>query len=149
MLSSAAPGTPDLSQYSPAVGGASQAKKRRSRTNRAKKAARRDVWKAPNTSRAVHAKHLRDAECEYVDLDWEDMPATSTGFTAKREETEAQIYTREELMRDYGFDYLDWNGAYVAVPIPTPGRIAHHLQDSNRHRRPRPQSVCRLHRRLR
>ncbi|KAL1750519.1 hypothetical protein FB107DRAFT_294543 [Schizophyllum commune] len=111
MLSSAAPGTPDLSQYNPAVGGASQAKKRRSRTNRAKKAARRDVWKAPNTSRAVHAKHLRDAECEYVDLDWEDMPATSTGFTAKREETEAQIYTREELMRDYGFDYLDWNGA--------------------------------------
>ncbi|KAL1749912.1 hypothetical protein FB107DRAFT_280159 [Schizophyllum commune] len=79
MHSSPAQVTPDLSQYTPAVGGASQAKKRRSRTNRAKKAVRRDIWKAPNTSRPVHTKHLRDAEFEQVDLDWEDMPATRTG----------------------------------------------------------------------
>ena len=106
---------PDLAEYKPVVGGASQAKKRRSRTNRAKKARRTDIWTGPNTSRSVYTKHLRDAACEPTELDWEDMPTTSTGFTAKREETEARVYTLEELRgEEFGFDYLDWAGAYVA-----------------------------------
>ncbi|KAL1685119.1 hypothetical protein GGG16DRAFT_66948 [Schizophyllum commune] len=123
MQSSTKPQTPDLSQYSPAVGGASQAKKRRSRTNRAKKAARRDVWKAPNTSRPAYAKHLRDADCEQVDLDWEDMPATSTGFTAKREETETAIYTREELINEHGFDFLNWSGVTPTGILAPDGKV--------------------------
>ncbi|KAI4293793.1 hypothetical protein K525DRAFT_144738, partial [Schizophyllum commune Loenen D] len=115
---------PDLAEYKPVVGGASQAKKRRSRTNRAKKARRTDIWTGPNTSRSVYTKHLRDAACEPTELDWEDMPTTSTGFTAKREETEARVYTLEELRgEEFGFDYLDWTGATPTGIVAPEGQV--------------------------
>ncbi|KAL1738928.1 hypothetical protein HDZ31DRAFT_50230, partial [Schizophyllum fasciatum] len=116
----------DVSQYKPVVGGSSQAKKRRSRINRAKKAARArsDVWTGPDTSRNVYKKHLREAACEPTDLDWEDMPTTSTAFTGKLEETEARLYTLDELRgEEYGFDYLDWNGVTPTGIVAPDGRV--------------------------
>ncbi|TRM55185.1 hypothetical protein BD626DRAFT_420029, partial [Schizophyllum amplum] len=107
----------------PTVGGAAQAKKRRSRTNRAKKAKRADEWAAPQTMRTVDARHLQQAKEEEVDVDLlEDMPVTSTAFTAKRGDGETKTYTRNQLIGKYGMKYCDWDGVTPTGIVSPDGR---------------------------
>ncbi|KAL1711775.1 hypothetical protein EV715DRAFT_214868, partial [Schizophyllum commune] len=117
----------DFSAYQPSVGGAAQAKKRRSRIARAKKfqktAGRTDGWAAAQTLRRVNARHLQQADQEPVDLDWEDMPVTSTAFTAKRGEGEEKVFTREELLKDPRFRYVAWPGKSSAGVVAPDGRV--------------------------
>ncbi|TRM55410.1 hypothetical protein BD626DRAFT_444109 [Schizophyllum amplum] len=114
--------SPDLSGYHPIVGGASQAKKRRSRTNRAKNARRSDGWIAPEL-RPVDARHLERAKEEEVNVDLlNDMPVTSTAFTAKREDGETKLYTREELVNKHGMRYCEWDGETPTGIVSPDGR---------------------------
>ncbi|KAL1698468.1 hypothetical protein EV121DRAFT_218143 [Schizophyllum commune] len=105
-------------------------KKKNSRKSRQRKAQRRDAegnWAPPPAGLRRKARHLVDATFEQVSLDWDEQPATKTGFTAKREEGEQKLYGLDDFIGPKatvkGFKLVDWDGKTTAGLVTPDGRV--------------------------
>ncbi|KAL1689040.1 hypothetical protein GGG16DRAFT_58667 [Schizophyllum commune] len=115
----------------PAQGASRKAsKKRNSRKNRKLKAQRREAegnFAPPPAALLRNARHLANASFERVPLDWEEQPATSTGFTAKRGERDQELYSLDDLIgpkaRVKGFKLIDWDGKQTCGIAAADGRV--------------------------
>ncbi|KAL1714109.1 hypothetical protein EV715DRAFT_295468 [Schizophyllum commune] len=92
-------------------------KKRRSRLSRQKRAQKRaagQAWDPPGAAALRNSRHLANAKFEGVDLNWNEQPATRTGFTSKRDCGEAQLYTLDDLVgpnaKVPGMKLVNWDG---------------------------------------
>ncbi|KAL1749878.1 hypothetical protein FB107DRAFT_224815 [Schizophyllum commune] len=105
-------------------------KKKNSRKSRQRKAQRRDAegnWAPPPAALRRKARHLVNATFEQMPLDWKAQPATSTGYTAKREEGEQKLYALGDFIgpkaKFKGFRLIDWDGKETAGLAAADGRV--------------------------
>ena len=121
--SHAGPSSSNHIQPRPSIVGKKRGKKERSRIYRAKKRAReREQWTAPAQNARVRrgAQRVANADEQPVDVVWEEMPVTSTGYAGKRGEGESCRYSLDDLIGPHakvpGMKYMAWDGRCVAPP---------------------------------